>query len=158
MKKNLLISTCFLFFLFVSCEKDNSSVSQPAYLVFGHYYGECIGEQCIEIFRLDQGRLFEDVKDQYPSRTQFYEGSFLLLDQYKYILTNDLMNYFPADLLNETNTVIGSPDAADGGGLYVECYLNGVRKFWLIDKSLRNVPTKYHAFIEKLNEKISLLK
>jgi hypothetical protein len=69
----------------------------------------------------------------------------------------DLMDFFPQDLLNESDTVIGMPDAGDWGGFYIEYNFNGTRRFWILDKMKTNVPGKYHAFIDKLNEKIDLL-
>ena len=145
--------------MLISCKKeDNIELSKSDYIIFGHFYGECFGEQCVEIFRLEQDKLFEDTKDKYPSRNSFYEGNYFLLSQQKFNDTKDLNDSFPADLLNETNTVIGQPDAGDWGGLYIEYNFNGIRKFWLLDQMTTNVPTKYHNFIDKVNEKISLLK
>lgn len=159
MKRNILITTCLTVFLLTACKKDdNVELSKSDYIIFGHFYGECIGEQCVEIFRLEQDKLFEDTKDQYPSRNSFYDGNFVQLSQQKFNDTKDLTNYFPTDLLNETDTVIGQPDAGDWGGLYVEYNSDGIRKFWLLDQMKSNVPTKYHNFIDKVNEKIEQLK
>jgi hypothetical protein len=158
MTRNILSTICLTVFLLASCEKDDSiKLSDSDYIVFGHFYGECMGEQCVEIFRLEKDKLFEDTKDQYPNRNDFYVGNFVQLSQQKFNDTKDLTNYFPTDLLNETDTVIGQPDAGDWGGLYVEYYFNGVRKFWLLDQMKSNIPTKYHNFIDKINEKITQL-
>jgi hypothetical protein len=67
------------------------------------------------------------------------------------------MNRFPTDLLYETSTIIGQPDAGDWGGLYIEYSFDGVRKFWLLDKMTSNVPARYHDFIDDVNEKIAQL-
>ena len=159
MKRNILIMACLTVFMLTSCEKDdNLELSKSDYIIFGHFYGECMGEQCVEIFRLENEKLFEDTKDQYPNSAEFYVGIWVQLSQQKIIDTKDLTNYFPTDLLNETETVIGQPDAGDWGGLYVEYNYNGVRKFWLLDQKKSNVPTKYHNFIDKINEKIGQLK
>jgi hypothetical protein len=116
-----------------------------------------MGEQCVEIFRLEKEKLCEDTKDQYPNSNDFYSGNYVQLSQQKFDATKDLTNCFPTDLLNETDIVIGQPDAGDWGGLYIEYNFNGVRKFWLLDQNKSNVPTKYHDFIDKVNEKIELL-
>lgn len=158
MTRNILIATCLTFFLLTACKKDSIQLSASDYIVFGHFYGECMGEQCIEIFKLEQNKLFEDTKDLYPSRNNFYDGNFVELSQQKYNDTKDLISSFPTDLLSETNNVIGQPDAGDWGGLYVEYNINGVRKFWLLDQMKSNVPTKYHDFIDKANEKIIRLR
>ena len=157
MTRNILSTICLTFFLLTSCKKDNVELSDSDYIVFGHFFGMCMGEQCVEIFRLEKDKLFEDTKDQYPNGNNFYVGNYVQLSQQKFNETKDLTNNFPTDLLNEPDTVIGQPDAGDWGGLYVEYNFNGVRKFWLLDQMKSNVPTKYHDFIDKINEKIAQL-
>ena len=157
MKQINSLLVCLIIFLFTSCDKDSIELSETDYIVFGHFYGECNGEGCIEIFRLEKDRLFEDKNDLYPNSQNFYEGNYVRLSQNKFIDTKDLTDNFPIELLSETNNVIGEPDAVDGGGIYLEYNFNGVRKFWLIDKWKSNVPTKYHNYIDSINEKISQL-
>lgn len=158
MTRSILCAVCIMFFALPSCKKDNSILlSDSDYIVFGHFYGMCFGEQCVEIFRLEKDKLFEDTKDQYPNTGTFYIGNYMQLSQQKYTAVKDLTNSFPTDLLNETNTVIGQPDAGDWGGLYVEYNADGIRKFWLLDQMKSNVPAKYHEFIDKVNEKIAQL-
>ena len=158
MTLNKIITTCLTIFLLTSCNIDNVELSKSDYIIFGHFYGECKGEQCVEIFRLEKDKLFEDNKDKYPNRNDFYNGNYVQLSQQKLNDNKDLINSFPTDLLTETNIVIGQPDAGDWGGLYIEYNFNGVRKFWLLDQMKSNVPVKYHNFIDKINEKIALLK
>lgn len=155
----ILFSICLTFFLFISCKREDKAlaITQPDYLIFGHFYGKCRGEQCVEIFKLEGNRLFEDTNDIYPNRRDFCSGNYVQLSNQKWLNTNDLMRSFPADLLNETELVIGQPDAGDWGGLYVEYNFNGVRKFWILDQMKSNVPIKYHNFIDSVNKKISFL-
>ena len=155
--KQLIFTLCLLSIATSCCKKDNVILSTTNYLIFGHFYGECIGEGCIEIFRLEQNQLLEDTKDIYPYSTSFYNGNYNLLSQKKFNSAKDILNFFPNDLLLELSTVIGQPDAGDWGGLYIEYNYNGSRKFWLVDKMKSNVPSKYHAFIDKVNEKIQLI-
>lgn len=150
----ILLSACLLF---ISCKKDEEKLSVGDYLIFGHFYGECAGKQCIEIFRLEQYKLYEDTTDIYPSFTNYYEGKYIMLSREQFNITKDLINYFPSDLLKETTYVIGTPDAGDWGGLYIEYYISGFRKFWVLDQMKTNVPSKYHNFIDKVNEKINQL-
>ena len=144
--------------LLTSCKKEGVHLASGEYMVFGHFYGECFGEQCIEIYRLEKDQLLEDTKDQYPSSDNFYTGAYVKLPSQKYNAVKDLPSFFPSDLLLESKRVIGQPDAGDWGGFYIEYNYNGVRQFWLLDKVKGNVPLKYHSFIDKLNEKIDLLK
>ena len=155
--KHLIFTLCILTFAISSCKKDTVVLSSCDYLIFGHYYGECFGEECIEIFRLEKNQLLEDTLDVYPISTSFYNGNYILLPQQKFDTAKDLINYFPGDLLTEPNTVIGQPDAGDWGGLYIEYNIDGIRKFWLLDQMKSNVPSKYHNFINKVNEKITLI-
>ncbi len=157
MARFFLIMISLTFLLLTSCKKECVELSESDYIIFGHFYGECMGEGCIEIFRLEKDKLFEDTRDQYPSRNSFYNGKYVQLPKQKFDKTKDLIKYFPTDLINETDTIIGQPDAGDWGGLYIEYSSNGVRKFWLLDKMKSNVPSKYHDFIDKINEKIKQL-
>lgn len=157
MKQLLIILFCLMILPITSCKKNNIVLSDADYLIFGHYYGYCKGEKCIEIFRLDKDKLFEDTKDLYPNSTEFYKGNYIEVSSQKYSITKDLVNFFPNDLLNEPKTIIGMPDAGDWGGFYIEYNYNGVQKFWLLDKMKMNVPAKYHLFIDSLNSKIDQL-
>ena len=75
MKRNILIMACLTVFMLTSCEKeDNLELSKSDYIIFGHFYGKCMGEQCVEIFRLENEKLFEDTKDQYPNSAEFYRN------------------------------------------------------------------------------------
>ncbi len=142
----------------VSCKKDDIILSDGDYLIFGHFYGMCQGEQCIEIFRLESTQLLEDSRDQYPSHSSFYDADFtILLDAKKFDAVKDLTDFIPAQLLNQPNGTIGQPDAGDWGGLYIEYKKDGVRRFWLLDKMESNVPADFHEFINKVEEKIDLL-
>jgi hypothetical protein len=156
--KKISFIILFLSIIIVSCKRDHDQVPNSDYLIFGHFYGECGGENYIEIFKLGNDNLFEDTKDQYPNTNSFYDGSYVKLSDEKFNLTKDLMDFFPYDLLNETNTVIGQTDAGDWGGLYIEYNFNGTRKFWLMDLMKTNVPAKYHNFIDKIVEKTDQLK
>lgn len=149
---------CGITMMSISCKQNNGTTptSDTDYLVFGHFYGFCQGEQCIEIFKLSSTQVFEDTTDVYPG-SNFYEGKFIALSQAKFDSVQTIVNYFPTDLLSDPNTVIGQPDAGDGGGLYIEYNYNGTRKFWLLDKMKSNVPTKYHEFIDEVNKRVEML-
>ena len=108
MKKYISIMVSLTVFMLTSCEKDdNLELSTSDYIIFGHFYGKCVGEQCIEIFRLENEKLFEDTKDQYPNSGEFYGGIWVQLSQQKFNDTKNLTKYFPTDLLKETETIIG---------------------------------------------------
>lgn len=156
MKRQILILVLATI-LIHSCSKNNDPLATTDVLIFGHFYGMCQGEQCVEIFRLEKDKIYEDKNDKYPNNTNFYEGSYFQLPQTKYDEAKELISFFPQDLLNEFSNTIGQPDAADQGGYYIEYNFNGTRKFWLIDKDLNNVPAKYHNFLNKVRERITTL-
>ena len=63
----------------MGCDKEKLKSSD--YLIFGSFYGMCQGEQCVETFKLTKDFLYEDRKDEYPDRTNFFDGDFEKLDK-----------------------------------------------------------------------------
>ena len=159
--KSIIISAILPFLLtgIMSCEKDERcGFGDTEFLVFGHFYGECVGEGCVEIFKLDDSRLYEDTRDQYPGSNDFYQGLFdTQLPAEKYDLVKDLESYFPEALLNETEIIIGQPDAGDWGGIYFELKRGSTHRFWLLDQMESNMPAAYNDFVDRINEKIALI-
>jgi hypothetical protein len=162
MKNTLTLLSLALFFF--SCSKDDNtkSVKEPQktnteYLTFGHYYGMCLGEGCVEIFKLTTTELLEDQNDHYPHTKQFYVGNYAALDENKFNLVKNLMDDFPSELLQTDTLSFGCPDCADQGGLYIEYFFNNKRRMWTIDQAKRNVPAYLHVFMDKVNEKITLI-
>ncbi len=161
MKRTYYLIITILSFMALSfaCEKEKDiELSDSDYLIFGHFYGMCQGERCIEIFKLEKAKLFKDLRKKYPSSQDFYVGEYVELSQEKFEAAKDLVDYFPKDLLKEKERRIGEPDASDGGGLYIEYCIGGIRKFWILDKMKMRVPNKYHVFIDEVNEKIKRLR
>lgn len=145
--------------LYSSCCREDveQNISTESYLIFGHFYGECLGEQCVEIFKLENEKLFEDLDALYPNSQSIYSGEFTELEDNMYQLAKDLVDYIPEELLESTENVFGCPDCADQGGLYIE-YKSGILlKHWMIDQSKTGVPGYLHEFMDKVNEKIELI-
>jgi hypothetical protein len=144
--------------VFISCDKDDddndcTTATEPDYLIFGHFYGECLGETCVETFKLTDTQLFEDTIDDYSGQNLV----FIELGNDKFELANDLFDYFPAELLNESDTVFGCPDCADGGGLFIQYSINENPQSWRIDQEKNNVPSYLHDFMDEVNERIELI-
>ena len=145
-----------------SCEKncDGDGSGPFEYLVFGHFYGECGGEGCVETFKIENEKLFEDTLDLYPDFTEPSYRSYIKLADAKYELVKDLVAQFPEELYGESDHVIGQPDAGDWGGIYVEIkYTNDPARsgFWLLDQMETNMPEVYNVFVDQINEKIALI-
>ncbi len=151
----LLLGICL--FALLSCDKNQDTDAGPDYLIFGHYYGFCGGEKCIEIYKLEDTKLYEDSRDQYPTSASFYSGNFNALSNEKFELVKDIRNQIPNELILDSSKVIGIPDAGDWGGFYVEYKKGDLRKSWLLDKHKGNVPASYHAFMDHMDAKIKLL-
>jgi len=145
----------FLFLIvigaFTSCNKDK--INEQNFLIFGHFYGMCVGEGCVETYKLTDVKLYEDIVDDYSGQNL----DFAALDSEQFELVNDLADYFPTQLLNENDTIFGCPDCADGGGLFIQPSDNGVLKSWRIDQVQNNVPSYLHDFIDQVNERIVLI-
>lgn len=141
-----------------SCQKETAAdPSEGDHLIFGHFYGECGGETCIEIFKLANEKLYEDTNDRYPGSSDFYNGDFIELHDSLFQKVRDLPEHFPIQLLEENSRVIGMPDAGDWGGLYIEYKNTGTRQFWLIDKMKSNIPEYLFDFSDKVNEAIQAI-
>ena len=109
---NLFVPDLFILSLAFSCNKTEPLVESKSfeYLIFGHFYGECSGEECIALFRLEQQQLFEDELDQYRQRDKGYQGSFVRLSSEKFNLVKDLKDYLPLALMDEDKSVFDCPD------------------------------------------------
>ncbi len=154
MKKTILgLLTIGILF---ACNKDDDSeinINEQNFLIFGHFYGECFGEGCVETFKLTDKSLSEDTIDDYNGQNM----EFVELENETFEQVKNIMDFFPNQLLNQNETVFGCPDCADGGGLFIQYSENGNKKSWRIDQVKDNVPTYLHNFIDKVNEKIGLI-
>lgn len=139
----------------VSCKKDNEIlINKDDYLIFGHSYGFCVGEECIETFKLSGEKLFEDLNDNYNQTEKF---NFIELGEDKFNEVKDLIDLFPTKLLSENAIRLGCPDCADQGGLLIIYYKNGKLNKWIIDQDKRSIPDYLHDFIDNVNDKIRLI-
>ncbi|MDP5094056.1 MAG: hypothetical protein NWQ17_12150 [Polaribacter sp.] len=152
MKRGFLIVS--LIAIILSCSSDDKIIiNEQNFLVFGHFYGMCVGESCVETFKLTDKKLLEDTIDDYSGQNL----AFIELENDKFEQIKNLIDFFPNQLLNESETVFGCPDCADGGGLFIQYSENGKIKSWRIDQNKNNVPTYLHNFMDKVNEKIALI-
>lgn len=149
------LTLIFIGLLFTSCsDSDNGvQVNKMDYLIFGHFHGECIGEGCIETFKLTGDKLYEDTLDHYNAEN----FEFIELSSEKFVQVKDIIDYFPTKLLNEKDTRFGCPDCRDQGGVFIQYSENGIVKSWRIDKDKDVIPEYLHSFIDKVNEKIRLI-
>lgn len=169
----LFLSAVFVLLLFNSCENEDELfivdpipdiserasddlITRGATLTFGRYYGKCLGNSCIEIFKLNDGKLWEDVIDRFPSSDSFYEGRFTEFGGSEKINTEKLLRALPSELIKYRSNfnTIGEPDAGDAGGIYLEFQNLGIRKLWLIDLSKQDLPKHLAIYVELINNTI----
>ncbi|MFD3002809.1 hypothetical protein ACFS7Z_20745 [Pontibacter toksunensis] len=135
----------------------NGSQANSDYLVFGLFYGECEGSECVQVYRLDNNSLYKDKNSHYPSFYSFYSGRFEKLSDKKYKQVCSITAEIPQELIKRKSGIIGQPDEGDWGGLYIEYSDKGEKKFWIIDKNKTNLPKYLHPFVDDVEEAIKLL-
>jgi len=124
--------------------------------IFGHYFGECGGERCIEIFKIEDGKVYEDTADLYPDGTA-NNFTWSLLSDEKFQLVKNFPSFFPDELLDDSFAVIGQPDAGDWGGYIIGKIDNEELRIWLIDTIDSNIPEYLHTFNDMIAFTTSLL-
>ena len=142
-------------FAMVSCSKEDET-TQLDQFIFGHFFGECFGESCVEIFKIENGLLYEDTLDQYPN----INGN-----DFEWVLVEDIninelevsMSLVPSELYDEEAIVLGMPDAGDWGGIYVQTNRGGDIRFWLIDHMDENIPEYLHEFTASIKSSIAMM-
>jgi hypothetical protein len=155
MKK--FVPLLFILFSCVDHELDNlKEKTSSSYIVFGHFYGYCVGEKCVEIYKLTSENLYEDTNDVYP-QLKAYSADYQLLDHSLFEKVTSLKGKVPAELLATDSQVFGMPDAGDWGGLYFETTVNGEKKFWLIDKMTSNLPGYLVPFVADIEAAITVI-
>ncbi len=160
-----------------SCEEE-PELPRGDYLIFGHFYGECGGEGCVETFKLESNRLLEDTTQQLRDGYNF-ENSYQVLDQADYEQAKKLLISFPDQLFAgrgrqpfgplgsgyktiglpqptfaESGATFGCPDCVDQGGLFIEYRRGFAHGVWVIDQNQADVPSYLHEFIDQVNETI----
>ena len=154
MKTSILLTLLLPLSMLISCDKnDNMNNEDFDYLIFGHYYGECGGEGCIETFKLSHEKLYEDQNDHYNGD----DFDFIELGNEKFEDVKDLTDFIPDDMLEESELKYGCPDCYDQGGLRITYSEDGQVISLRLDQSKNDVPEYLHDFMDKVNEKIALL-
>jgi len=177
MKKfKLFLSAIFVVLLFNSCENeedlfiedtatdveisvkngDSNLNNKPELtLTFGLFFGKCVGGSCINIYKLTSEGLLEDSLVKYPAIDDFYKGKFVKIKGSEFINTKLLISEFPSELLGSKARVIGSPDAGDWGGVYLEYQDAENHEFWLLDLNTNNLPINLRNYVEMINATVA---
>lgn len=154
--KTLKFLTLFISTVIIcSCKDDDDmNVTEGDFLIFGHFYGLCAGEECVETFKLENEQLYEDRNDEYPFADSYH---FSKLENEKYEGVKDIMNLLPSQLINEQDSTFGCPDCADQGGILIQYSKDGHLQNWTVDNDRDNVPAYLHTFMDSVNAKIAFI-
>ncbi|GAB5464688.1 MAG: hypothetical protein Kapaf2KO_01240 [Candidatus Kapaibacteriales bacterium] len=154
MKKFIsLISLIVITLGLSSCEKvldgngdievDNDNLSNEEKLIFGVFFGECIGEGCIETYKLEYDIVYEDSLDTYPTMQSTDEESF---SWYKYdhstdthLAAHDVFAVYRKHedaLWASESAIFGCPDCVDQGGVYIRIEKDNQTRTFMIDTGL----------------------
>ncbi len=147
----LLISTLALIFTVGCCDQPESKAD---YIIFGDYYGMCGGESCVDYYKIENGIVYKDLLNEYPSNS--INHNFNLYNSPYATSILDLANELPNNIYNEANS-IGMPDAYDQGGYYLEVSSNGNITNWKIDKNNQDVPAYLHAVCDSMQHYLEVL-
>jgi hypothetical protein len=142
-------------------EDDNQGSGQPIddnydYIVFGDYYGMC-ADKCVNIYKLDGTKVYADTRATYPKYTEPYAGKYRALSDNLYKEVRDIPGGIPYEDLVKGDTIVGYPDGADWGGIYLAVSINGEVKYWFLDKMQENLPADLRPFVAYLDQRIAVL-
>lgn len=152
-----LLSLCsIILFVLSSCSKDDQGLSPGDYLIFGYFY-DCPAEACVEYYKLEGAKLYEDRKDEYPEFGLEPEMEFKEISAEKWEMVKDLPEKFPAALWDTKETVFGKPDTRNQGGLYVRIKQGNREGYWFIDKDPLMVNPELRAFVQVLNARLAMI-
>jgi hypothetical protein len=155
MKK--LIFCLFIASSLLSCRYDLAIDPKEDYLVFGTFYGMC-SVNCVNFYLINKGELYQINNHEYPNQQHRFDfSSVTKLSDEKFKSVENLWTQFPTQLKNESQTVFGCPDCADGGGTYLEIAVDGEIKYWYIDNSEASVPAYINNYAKMVRQAMQSL-
>lgn len=150
-----LIGLFIAILFFAACNKDEGGIED--YLIFGHHFGMCVGEECREYFKVTATELIEYEDNCTPGMLSSCIPNSTQLSAAKFAFAQNLIANFPDSLFNETATTIGCPDCADQGGLYLEIKQGDVIRYWDLDHQNSGLPTYLHAYADEVKAAIDAI-
>jgi len=131
------------------CSKEvKPEQTEVDYLIFGRYFGHCLGEECVNIYKLTGNALYKDTSKAFVM-TDF---EFVPMDQSDFEVAGSLIQQLPAQLLKSTESFFGCPDCHDQGGMYIALSTNEEIRTWRIDTDKRKVPGYLHHYMNQVNQ------
>ncbi len=136
--RNILIAVLgFTLLITISCKKSDTldNFGAEDYIVFGVSAGNCISD-CVQIFKLTKTAVYRDDHASYVGAGNFQNYLFnpvYTLSDSRFKGVEALITSVPSELHNGRRQVIGCPDCADAGAVYIELQFNGVNTRFLLD-------------------------
>lgn len=124
------------------------------HIIFGYFYGHCVGADCVRIFKLTDNNLYRDENNKYPGKGPYVWKK---MTNKAFSIAENLPDYFPDEYLPAPQTY-GCPDCADQGGIVFIIEDASTTKIWSLDQDKNQIPDAFHPFMEKINEVIDLIK
>lgn len=124
--------------------------------VFGKYFGFCMGEQCTNLYKIQDNQVFADNMERlmHPDDLVFKSEP---LSNEKYQVAKAVLDAFPEGLLAETAETIGCPDCADQGGYFIELKTNGETRRWYLDNFKDKLPAYLKTYTAQIDEALAQL-
>jgi hypothetical protein len=157
-----LLLLLFLPLVLWSCEKEVPTAATPDpaaidRLIFGQFYGFCMGPACIENYLLEAGKLYVDGNDVYGKPFP-YEGDWSERPAAEYAIAAPLIESFPAALWQADQETFGIPDAYDQGGYFLEARrADGTHRAWRLDTNPDALPEAIRPFTAQVREVLEVL-
>jgi hypothetical protein len=151
MKKLMLLLLTVL--VFGAC-KESEEPLQDAF-VFGRWSAFCTGN-CIQIYKLENDKLYVDNLNSFREAATITYKPTPLSNQYV-AKAKSLRDSFPQSLLENPFSVIGCPDCADQGGIYLAFDNREGTLYWQIDADETTWPEVIRPYLEELTEFIDQL-
>ncbi len=132
----------------LSC--SDQDVNENDYLVFGTYYGFCIGN-CTNIYKIENGQLFKDKLERPIIEDLSFHSD--PLPKNKFHIAQQLLKDLPDYFMNNKGDTLGCPNCGDQGSYIVEIRNQfGLQRF-IIDPWIDPVEySEVRIFMDKIDD------
>ncbi len=143
--KKLLISLLVIISI-TSCKESEEPLEDA--FVFGRWSAFCTGN-CVQIYKLENDKLYVDNLNSFRQAGTITYSPTPLSNQYV-AKAKSLKETFPSYLLENPFTVIGCPDCADQGSIYLAFDNREGALYWQIDTDEAAWPEEIRAYMNEL--------
>lgn len=137
----------------VSCVKDPGFPEKdyPEYFVFGQDFPWCNEESCVEMFRMESGKLAESTNPEHPIHDTMYDGDYSIdKPMTKYMELEEIFsNNIPDALLELPSGLLGTENEFTSY-FYFEYKSGNYHRFWHIEQNFSTVPSEITPFLNTL--------